>query len=185
MAGAAPIALDAHETEILRKTLRSHTLGKHILTRVQIVLAAAERLPNLQIQKRYGIEEHRVATWRNRFYEAHELWKILDPILRPTMNEKLLLSWLADKSGRGRKATITLEQRNLIINVACEHPSKSGYPHTHWSDRLLAKEVIKRGIVDYIAFQTVWSFLKGSRPTTAQKSVLPEVSRKRNGARTV
>jgi hypothetical protein len=98
------------------------------------------------------------------------------------MNEKLLLSWLADKSGRGRKATITLEQRNLIIKVACELPAKSGYPHTHWSDRLLAKEVIKRGIVDYIAFQTVWSFLKGSRPATAQKPVLPESRRKRNGA---
>jgi transposase len=185
MAGAAPLALDAHETEILRKTLRSHTLGKHVLTRVQIVLAAVEGLPNLQIQKLYGIEEHRVATWRNRFHTAHELWKNLDPTHRPKMNEKLLLSWLSDKKGRGRKATITLEQRALIIAVACEPPSKSGYPHTHWTDRLLAQEVIKRGIVDYIAFQTVWSFLKGSRPATAQKPLLSEGERERNQARTI
>jgi len=185
MAGAAPIALDARETKILQKALRSHTLGKHILTRVQIVLAAAERLPNLQIQKRYGIEEHRVATWRNRFYEAHELWKKLDSSLRPPMNKKLLLSWLADKSGRGRKATITPEQKKLIIAVACEPPSLSGYPHTHWSNRLLAEEIIKRGIIDYIAFQTVWSFLKGRRPETAQEPILPESGRKRNGTRRV
>jgi hypothetical protein len=63
--------------------------------------------------------------------------------------------------------------------VACEPPSQSGYPNTHWSDRLLAKEVIKRGIVEYIAFQTIWSFLKGSRPSTAQKPILSEGVRKR------
>ena len=42
MAGmAAPITLDAHETEILQKILRSRTLGKNLLARTQIVLAAS------------------------------------------------------------------------------------------------------------------------------------------------
>ena len=103
------------------------------------------------------------------------------------MNQKLIRSWLADKAGRGRKATITPEQKAMILAVACESPSPSGYPNTHWSDRLLAKEVIKRGIVEYIAFQTVWSFFSAvvvgvaSRPATAQKPVLPEGRRKRPG----
>ena len=158
MAGAAPITLDAHETGILQKILRSRSLGKNLLARTQIVLAASEDCTNKQIQTQYQIEEHRVATWRNRFYEFHELWKLLDPELRPPMNEKLIRSWLADKSGRGKKPTITPEQKAMILAVACEPPSQSGYPNTHWSDRLLAKEVIKRGIVEYIAFQTVWSF---------------------------
>ena len=87
------------------------------------------------------------------------------------MSEKLIRQWLADKAGRGCKPKITPEQKALIVAVACEPPSRSGYPNTHWSDRLLAKEVIKRGIVDYIAFQTVWSFLKDKRPQTAQKPV--------------
>ena len=73
-AGAAPITLDAHETGILQKILRSRTLGKILLTRSQIVLAASEHYTNTQIQTQYGIEEHRVATWRNRFYEFHELF---------------------------------------------------------------------------------------------------------------
>ena len=42
MAGAAPITLDAYETGILQKILRSHTLGKKLLARTQIVLAASE-----------------------------------------------------------------------------------------------------------------------------------------------
>ena len=171
---AAQIDLDALEKGILQKILRSRKAGKDLQARAQIVLAAAEKLTNIQIQKDYNIETHRVATWRNRFHETHALWKTLDPQLRPPMSEKLIRQWLADKAGRGCKPKITPEQKALIVAVACEPPSRSGYPNPHWSDRLLAKEVIKRGIVDYIAFQTVWSFLKDKRPQTAQKPVLPQ-----------
>ena len=175
MAGtAAPIELDTLEKGILQKLLRSRKTGKDLQARAQIVLSAAEKLTNIQIQRDYNIEEHRVATWRNRFYETHELWKTLDPPLRPPMSEQLVRKWLADKAGRGCKPTITPEQKALIVAVACEHPSQSGYPNTHWTDRLLAKEVIRRGIVDDIAFQTVWSFLKDKRPQTAQKPILPQ-----------
>ena len=72
---AVAIILDVHETEILRKILRSRTHGNNLLTRVQIVLAASKHFTNIQIQTQYGIEEHRVATWRNRFYKYHEFWK--------------------------------------------------------------------------------------------------------------
>jgi transposase len=176
---AVPITLSAHEQGLLQKIVRSRTLGSDLRERAQIVLAASDGLNNRQIEQQYGIERHRVGTWRNRFHQSHEHWKSLAPDLRPRMNEPLIHSWLAVKAGRGRKAQITAEQKKLILAVACEHPSKSGYPHTHWSDRLLAKEVIKRGIVDYIGFQTVWSFLKDSRPETAQKPLLSEVRRKR------
>ena len=171
---AAQIELDTPEKELLQKILRSHNAGKFLQIRTQIVLAAADKLTNIQIQKDYNIEEHRVAFWRNRFHESHELWKALEPELRPPMSEKLLRSWLADQPGRGRKAVITAEQKALILAVACEPPSQSGYPNTHWTSRLLAKEVIRRGIVHYIAFQTVWSFLKDSRVATAQKRLLVE-----------
>ena len=63
MAGAAPITLDTHETGILQKILRSRTLGKNLLARTQIVLAASEHYTNTQIQMQYGIEEHRVVEY--------------------------------------------------------------------------------------------------------------------------
>ena len=173
MAGiAASIDLSPVERGLLQKILRSRSLGKNPQTRVRIVLAAADKLTNRQIQKDYGIEVHRVGTWRNRFHEVHELWKKLDPQLRPKMNEKLLLSWLADRPGRGRKATITEEQKKLITALACTPPSQSGYPNTHWTLRLLTQEVIKRGIVASIVFQTVGDFLKYSRLETSQECLL-------------
>jgi putative transposase len=173
MAGiAVSIDLSPVERELLQKLLRSRRLGKDIQIRVQIVLAAADLLTNRQIEKDYGIEVHRVGTWRNRFHEAHELWKRLDADLRPPMNKKLLLSWLADRPGRGRKATITKEQKALITALACKPPSESGYPHTHWTLRLLTQEVLKRGIVPSIVFQTVGAFLKSGQIATAQERLL-------------
>ena len=182
MAGtAAPIDISHEEQEILRKIIRSKTLGRVIQERSQIVLAASEQLTNVQIESQFGLEEHRVALWRTRFRDAYEHWQQLAAALRPPMSKKLILQWLADRPRRGRNPRITQEQKALILAVAIEPPSKSGYPHTHWSSRLLTKEVMKRGIIDYIAFQTVWDFLKDTRLETAQKSVLPEIGRQRKG----
>lgn len=171
---AAVIELDGHEKMLLEKMIRSRTLGKGVQQRAQIVLAAAEKLTNIQIVEKYGIEKHRVARWRSRFCQLHEQWKQLDEKLRPTMTQTLLLQWFTDRKGRGRKRRITADQRARIIALACEPPSKHGYPNTHWSVRLLAKEAVRQGIVESIAFQTVASFLKCSRPAAAQMRVLPE-----------
>ena len=60
---ATLIELTQLEQTLLRKILHArHATGKDLHVRVQIVLAAADQLTNKQIQKQYGIEEHRVAT---------------------------------------------------------------------------------------------------------------------------
>lgn len=172
---AAEIHLNQEEQKILKDIARSRTaLGIDLTERARIVLAAAIGLSNVQIVRQEKFEEHRVATWRNRWKQQHDQWKQSDEKLRPPMSKQLVVGWLRDRKGRGKKPSITPEQKALILAVACEPPSQSGYPHTHWTDRLLAQEVIKRGIVDYIAFQTVWRFLKDQRPETAQKPLLAE-----------
>ena len=173
------ITLDANERAILEKIINSRTLGKDLQARAQIVHSASEGKLGKEIQEQYGIEEHRIGVWRKRFYQKHERWKQLDPTLRPKMNERLIQSWLSNETGRGRKPQITVEQRAKIIALACEPPSNSGYPHTQWSVRLLTQEVIKRGIIEYISFQRVWVFLKGSRSEATQKPVLPKCGGKR------
>ena len=90
--------------------------------------------------------------------------------------------WLADAEGRGTEPTITEEQRALILAVACELPDQSGYPHTHWTDRLLAAEVVKRGIVETLSHVWIWNFLKGQRPETAKKSILVESKHQKLGS---
>lgn len=177
---AAMVALDSLERVILCKIIRSKTLGDSLKERATIVLAASEGLNNRQIVKKHGLEEHRVSQWRTRWHEFHEHWKQLDPALRPKMSAKLVRKWLADAKGRGKKPTITEEQRALILAVACELPENSGYPHTHWTDRLLAGEVMKRDIVEYVSHVWIWKFLKSARPETAQKPVLGERKHRRS-----
>jgi len=177
---AAMVELDSLETGILCKIVRSKTLGDSLKERARIVLAASEGLNNRQIVKTHGLEEHRVSQWRTRWHEFHEFWKLLDPALRPKMSAKLVRQWLADAKGRGKKPTITEEQRALILAVSCEPPGESGYPHTQWTDRLLAAEALKRGIVEYVSHVWVWRFLKSARPEAAQKSILVERKHRRS-----
>jgi len=171
---AVPLELSPEEVKLLSLIDRSRTVGVALQERARIVLAAATGMTNQQITKQYNIEGHRVSRWRNRWKQHHDHWKALDPKLRPPLSETLVRQWLADKAGRGQKPRITPEQKALILAVACEPPAKSGYPHTHWTDRLLAQEVVRRGIVESISHVWIWDFLKDKRPETAQKRLLVE-----------
>lgn len=171
---AVPIELGQAETDLLTTLDRSRSVGVALQERARIILAADNGNTNRQIAKQYNIEEHRVGRWRNRWQQQHDHWKTLDPQLREPMSKKLVRGWLVDKAGRGRKAEITPEQKVLILTIACEPPSQSGYPNTHWTDRLLAAEVIKRGIVEYVSHVWIWSFLKEKRSEAAQKCLLVE-----------
>src|SRR4051812_21731924 len=58
---------------------------------------------------------------------------------------------LRDAPRSGKPSTITAEQICAIVAMACEAPSPSGRPITHWTQREIADEVIKRGIVQRIS----------------------------------
>lgn len=174
--GKKPIAIELgmEEKEILAKIVKSRTIGTDAKERARIVLTASEGMSNKEISEQYGLETHRISRWRKRWREMHDRWLMEDAKSRPKMTQSLVLQWFRDGKGRGRKATITEEQWNLILSVACEPPSKSGWPHTHWTDRLLAAEVIRRGIVEYISHISIWRFLKEPRPEAAQKPILSQ-----------
>lgn len=171
---AAVLELSQEEIDLLTTLDRSRTIEVALQDRARIVLDAAAGTTNQSIAEQRGIEEHRVARWRNRWKERHDQWKQSDPELRSPMSEKLVREWLSDKKGRGKKPEITEEQKALILAVACEPPSNSGYPHTHWTDRLLAQEVIRRGIVETISHVWIWAFFKHARSETTQESLLSE-----------
>src|SRR5207249_986229 len=54
-----------------------------------------------------------------------------------------------------------------IVAVACEAPTDSGRPVSHWTPREVAEEVRKRGIVETISTRSVGRFLKSGRFTAA------------------
>jgi putative transposase len=76
------------------------------------------------------------------------------------MSETLILQWLADKSGRGRKDDFTPDQKLKIAALSQESAEQNGFPVTHWSAKRLAQAAIRRGIVNAISERTVHRILK-------------------------
>jgi hypothetical protein len=53
--------------------------------------------------------------------------------------------------------------------LACEPPEQSNLPLSHWSQSELAREAVKRGIVDRISHGSIGRFLK-KKPTSSRIS---------------
>lgn len=170
---AVEIALDASERELLQKIHGKRSVPEFMKQRLQVVLAAATGSPNKSIAAQYNLEVHFIGRWRNRFAKAHRSWKETDETLRPAWNERLILAWLQDAKGRGRKEDFTPEQRTKIAALSLESPEQSGLPVTHWTPELLAGEAVRRGIVETISASTVSRILK-KRLVAAPKPVLAQ-----------
>jgi hypothetical protein len=157
---ALTINLDTSEQTLLQTILRRRSIPEFQKERVQIVLAASTGLQNKDIARQYQLEENRVGVWRKRWGTAHQQWQASDENLRPTMNEVLVLSWFADKPGRGRKDDFTPEQKFNIAKLCQEPTEQHGFPVTHWSAERIAQAAVQRGIVATISARTVLRILK-------------------------
>jgi transposase len=67
---------------------------------------------------------------------------------------------LSDAPRSGAPSKITAEQICAIVALACERPSESDRPVTHWTQQELADEAMKRGIVKEVSQRSVGRFLK-------------------------
>ena len=100
-------------------------------------------------------------------------------------NEEGLHS-LPRKKGGGRPATITDEEKSLIIELALMPPQIMGYPFTSWSLRKLAQAAVEKEIVKEISQEKVRQILKEAnfsyqRIKTWKDSDDPEYEAKKNG----
>lgn len=81
---------------------------------------------------------------------------------------------LSDAYRSGTPPTFSAEQVVEIIALACEAPSDSERPVSHWTPKEIAAEAVKRKIVESISPQSVERFLKGSRAKAASISLLAD-----------
>jgi transposase len=170
---AVKILLATPERELLEKIFRKRSVPEFMKQRLQVVLAASTVSQNQEIAAQYGLKIHFIGRWRNRWAKQYQTWQQTDETLRPEMNERLVLLWLSDEKGRGRKETITTEQRTKIAALSQESPDQNGFPVTHWSRDRLVQAAIGRGIVDAISASTIGRILKKrlvapSQPLLAQ-----------------
>ncbi len=118
MSVAAPLALRAGDEPRLTAMARSQTITAAAALRARIVLLAAEGVPNAEIARRVGVSRPTVVGWRGRYRERG-------------------MAGLADEDRPGRPPRIN--DADVMVATLTKPPESLGV--THWSARLLAREL--------------------------------------------
>ena len=115
---AAPLALRPGDEEELRKMASARSGPAALARRARVVLLAAGGLPNTVIVERAGLSLPSVRHWRAR-YASGGIGALGD----------------APRSGRPR----TVDEIEIVVRTLEPPPGRLGV--THWSSRLLAREL--------------------------------------------
>jgi len=143
MPGPKPpvVNLTDEERQGLEKLVRRHSTPQQIALRGRIVLAASDGQNNSQIAREFRILVETARLWRKR-------WLTLQPIALDDLGIK---DRLEDLPRPGAPSRITADQRCQIEALACEEPEESDRPISHWTNREIADEIMKRGILDQVS----------------------------------
>lgn len=171
---ARPVEHNDRIQQQLQIICRRQKSSQRQVRRASIILSAANGNTNLNIAKELKLSRTTVALWRERFAAATADLTTASEQL----DDKELLSitetLLSDNYRSGSPATFSAEQILQIIALACETPSNSKLPSSHWTAQELATEAMKRGIVKSISAQSIARFLKRGRPQTSCEPLLVE-----------
>ncbi len=117
---APPISLSEESRKQLQQQARGRSVPVRVALRSRIVLLAADRLQNLQIAAELKISVRMAALWRNRFLSLG------------------IQGLLKDAPRPGRTPSIS---SSVIEQVIAKTTQTSPANATHWSTRLMAREV--------------------------------------------
>lgn len=113
-----PMVLSDEEHEQLKSLVSSRSLPHGLVTRVRIVLMAAQGATNRAIAEKVGLSIQSVGKWRKRFLEQG-------------------LAGLHDELRPGRPRSVSDAQVAQVIQKTLKTKPKNG---THWSIRSVAEE---------------------------------------------
>jgi putative transposase len=140
MPRSQPPSVDLSELERqeLTSIVSKHSTPQQLALRAKIILLADTGFNNRQIATQLGINRKMTRLWRGRWLER-------------TDREVPVAHRLQDAPRPGAPQKFTPEQLTHLFAIACEEPSKSSRPITHWTAGELADEMQKRGIVQRIS----------------------------------
>src|ERR1700712_340879 len=118
MSVAARLEVRGRDKSTLRRWARSTAIPAGLARRARIVLLAGEGVPNAEIARRVGVSRPTVIGWRERYLEGGTA--ALDDRPRP---------------GRAKQ----IDESAVVVATLEKPPERLGV--THWSSRLLAREV--------------------------------------------
>jgi putative transposase len=150
---ADPVTVSAEQREALERLERTHSTPQQLALRARMILQAADGVGVRASARDLGVWPKTVRYWRKRWRQAAE---------GQSGAERL-----ADAPRSGAPAIFTPEQICAIVSMTCEKPSDSERPISQWSQREIADEAVRRGIVGDISQRSVGRFLK-KRPTSSR-----------------
>lgn len=164
MPGPKPprVVLSVVQRDELERLVSAHKTGQAVVRRARVVLLAAMGYSNADIAKQIPMDVEAVGLWRRR-------WTAFDAI---PCTELSVTQRLADAPRPGAVPRLSPEQVCQILALACEQPSASDRPISHWSHRELADEIVRRGITDRISPRHASRLLKSSRPAATPRAVV-------------
>jgi transposase len=149
---ADPVTVLPEQREVLEQLVRTHSTPQQLALRARIILQAAGGVGVRASARILGVWPKTVRYWRKRW--------------RGASDRQLVPERLADAQRPGAPATFTAEQICALVAMTCEKPSEIGRPISHWSQREIADEAMRRGFISSISQRSVGRFLK-KKPTSS------------------
>jgi putative transposase len=175
MPGPRPptVVLSTSQRRELERLVSAHKTGQAVVRRARVVLLAAMDYSNADIAEQIPMDVEAVGLWRRR-------WVAFEAVPRAEVS---VAQRLADAPRPGGVPRLSPEQVCQILALACEQPSASDRPISHWSHRELANEIVRRGITDRISPRHASRLLKSSRPAAAPRAVVAYPAPRRRSRR--
>ena len=172
---AAAITVSAMQRGLLQRLAQRQTAPQRLVRRAEVILALAANPCIDSVARLLGLTRRSIRLWRDRWPQAADA---LGRAEQEQASEAALLDLieqaLADAPRPGCPATFGPEQVVGIVALACEPPSESGRPISHWTARELADEAAKRRLVKRVSPRTVGRFLKRGRAAAAPQPLLAQ-----------
>ena len=152
MRGPEPVAIKLSERQqrILEEIVHRHHSPQYEVIRASIILEASSGRRNKHIADHLGVGRPMMVLWRGRWADAAERLAEIESEKDDKELRSAIRKVLDDSPRSGCPTTFTPEQICQIMALACEATEDSDRPICEWTNRELADEVIKRGIVESI-----------------------------------
>jgi len=154
---ADPLTVLPEQRKALEQLVRTHSTPQQLGLRARMILHGAQGVGVRESARQLGVWPKTVRYWRRRWRQAEE--------------KRSVCERLSDAPRSGAPPTYTAEQICAVIAMTCEKPSESERPISQWSQREIADEAIKRGLVPNISQRSVGRFLKKKQTSSRIASV--------------
>jgi len=130
---ADPVTVLPDQREVLEQLVRTHSTPHRWRFAPRIILHAVEGMGVRKSARELGVWPKTARYWRKRWRDADD--------------SALSANALPMRPRSAAPATYTPEQICAVVAMTCEKPSESERPISQWSQREIADEAIRRGLV--------------------------------------